>query len=492
MVLPPCSNWIQSGGRPLLTSGQNAAKGPADRCGDSAAASFVLPYFYPVKQMDWKRLLSLKKQGHAGQRKRADEPDYRSSFEVDFDRVVFSAPFRRLQDKTQVVPMPEDGFVHSRLTHSLETASVGRSLGRLVGAAVLRKHPELLAAGYRAYDFGSITAAACLAHDIGNPPFGHSGEKAIASYFAAGPGQCYREQLAPDQWCDLIRYEGNASGFRLLTQTQNGVAGGLRLTYATLGTFTKYPKDSSPAAEPGLGGQKFGFFQAEAETFGVIAQNLGLLPQGRNRWARHPLAFLVEAADDICYTIIDFEDGLNLGLIPETLALEYLIPIVEKRLIREKYDSLRVPADRFAYLRALTIGILLEDLTAVFVEHEADILAGSLSQPLIKKSRYDAQLSDIIGICIEKMYHSKGVIEKELSGFEVLTSLLHHFITAALSGETERSQRDRLLLARLPEEFKGADFHADSTYLRLLNICGFLSGLTDTTALHLFRTLSGH
>ena len=274
--------------------------------------------------MNWEQLLSLKRHGDTETRLRKDQDETRLGFEVDYDRIIFSDSFRSLQDKTQVVPLSKTDFVHTRLTHSLEVSVVARSLGRTVGKKLIEKYPDLQEKGYQANDFGAIVAAAALAHDIGNPPFGHSGEKAIGEYFKTGNGQQFQSELTDKQWQDLIDFEGNANGFKILTESREGVEGGLRLSYATLGAFMKYPKESLPKKPSShIVDKKYGVFQSEIEAFKDVTKTLGL-PQLRAdenlAFNRHPLAFLVEAADDICYTIIDFEDGINLGLIDEEFA----------------------------------------------------------------------------------------------------------------------------------------------------------------------------
>jgi len=271
--------------------------------------------------MNWQQLLSLKRFGDTNKRLRKEQDETRLGFEVDYDRIIFSSEFRSLQDKTQVIPLSQTDFVHTRLTHSLEVSVVGRSLGRIVGKKVLQKHPHLQSVhGYQINDFGAIVATAALAHDIGNPPFGHSGEKAIGEFFKTGNGKRYKNQLKNKEYQDLCDFEGNANGFKILTQSRAGRNGGLRLSYATLGTFTKYPKESLPKKPSNhISDKKYGFFQSDKKAFIDVAKELGLIKRSDENlsFTRHPLAYLVEAADDLCYTIIDFEDGINLGLISE-------------------------------------------------------------------------------------------------------------------------------------------------------------------------------
>lgn len=444
--------------------------------------------------MNWEQLLSLKRQGDKNKRLRKEQDDTRLGFEVDYDRIIFSAPFRSLQDKTQVIPLSKTDFVHTRLTHSLEVSVVGRSIGRLVGKKIIEKYPHLKEVhGYQPNDFGAIVAAASLAHDIGNPPFGHSGEKAIGEYFKIGNGKQFKDQLSEKEWQDLIDFEGNANGFSLLTATRPGIEGGLRLSYATLGAFMKYPKESLPKKPTkNISDKKYGFFQTDKAFFGDVAKELGMIPNktGNNiGFERHPLAYLVEAADDICYTIIDFEDGINLGLVSEDFALEYLIKLVKDSIDTPKFNALTTKEDRISYLRALAIGSLINDVVKVFVENEELILQGKFPYALTEKSKYTAQMNDIISISVKNIYQSREVIEKELVGYQIIQTLLDKFITAFNNKfHGEASNYDNLLLKMLPEKFLN---EKESLYSRLLHICHYVSLLTDGNALELFNTING-
>lgn len=444
--------------------------------------------------MNWEQLLSLKKQGDKGKRLRKEQDDTRLGFEVDYDRIIFSSAFRSLQDKTQVIPLSKTDFVHTRLTHSLEVSVVGRSIGRLVGKQIIEKYPHLREVhGYQPNDFGAIVAAASLAHDIGNPPFGHSGEKAIGEYFKTGNGKQFQEQLSEKEWQDLIDFEGNANGFSLLTASRPGIEGGLRISYATLGAFMKYPKESLPKKPTShISDKKYGFFQTDKEFFKEVAEELGMIPNKSGNdigYERHPLAFLVEAADDICYTIIDFEDGINLGLVSEDFALEYLINLVKDSIDTKKFNSLITKEDRISYLRALAIGSLINDVVKVFIENEELILQGKFHHALTEKSKYVAQMNDIIKLSIKNIYQSREVIEKELVGYQIIQTLLDKFITAFNNQfHGEASNYDRLLLKMLPEKFHD---EKNDLYKRLLHICHYVSLLTDGNALELFNTING-
>ncbi len=443
--------------------------------------------------MTWEQLLSLKRQGDTSKRLRIEQDDTRLGFEVDYDRIIFSSAFRSLQDKTQVIPLSKTDFVHTRLTHSLEVSVVGRSIGRLVGKKIIEKYPHLSAVhGFHMNDFGAIVAAAALAHDIGNPPFGHSGEKAIGEYFSIGKGQQFKEHLTLKQWQDLIDFEGNANGFSVLTSSRPGIEGSLRLSYATLGAFTKYPKESLPKKPTkNISDKKYGFFQSDKDFFKEVAEELGMISNKSGEdigYERHPLAFLVEAADDICYTIIDFEDGINLGLVSEDFALEYLIKLVKDTIDAAKYQTLTTKEDRISYLRALAIGNLINDAVRVFVENEEAILQGKFHFALTDKSKYKAQMDDIIKLSVKNIYQSREVIEKELSGYQIINTLLDKFITAFNNNhEGKATNYDKLLLKILPEKHH---LEKENLYDRLLHICHYISMLTDGKAVELFKIVS--
>lgn len=445
--------------------------------------------------MHWEQLLSLRRQGDKGKRLRKEQDDTRLGFEVDYDRIIFSSAFRSLQDKTQVIPLSKTDFVHTRLTHSLEVSVVGRSLGRLVGKKIIEKYPYLKEIhGFHMNDFGAIVAAASLAHDIGNPPFGHSGEKAIGEYFKIGKGQKYKDQLTEKQWQDLIDFEGNANGFSVLTSSRPGNEGGLRISYATLGAFMKYPKESLPKKPtPNIADKKYGFFQTDKKFFEEVASELGLIANKSGNdigFERHPLAYLVEAADDICYTIIDFEDGINLGLVSEDYALEYLIKLVKDSIDTAKYKTLETKEDRISYLRALAIGSLINDAVNVFIENEEAILQGKFPFALTDKSKYKAQMDDIIRLSVKNIYQSREVIDKELKGYQIINTLLDKFITAYNNKfDGNATNYDNLLLKVLPERHHLEKAHL---YERLLHICHFVSLLTDGNALIYYRNILGH
>ena len=419
----------------------------------------------------------------------------RSEFQKDYDRIIFSSAFRRLQNKTQVLPFPKSDYVRNRLTHSLETASVGRSLGNIVGKTILEKYPDLKRKlKIQATDFGHLVSAACLTHDIGNPPFGHSGEDAIASYFQSEKAQEFIKDLTHKQKADLQNFEGNASGFRLIANTLEKVSnfpGGLRLTRGTYATFVKYPKESLPdrKAENKASLKKFGIYQSEIEEFeNQIAKPLNLITQHTvegKAWKRFPLTFLVEAADDICYHIIDFEDGYHMNFVPFKLLEELFQAIIdwdEKNLNR--YKEIYSEREKVNYLRSLAINQLVKDTSDIFLEREQEFLSGDLDVPLLnllleKKSEI---LKRIIGYSVENIYQSDPVLKIEVTGQKVIPNLLHHFIQAILTPETHKQ-----LFKLLPEEYR----FGKNKYEKILNITMFVSNMTDRQAVELFRNLNG-
>ncbi|RKR14605.1 dGTPase [Maribacter vaceletii] len=444
--------------------------------------------------MHWEQLLSLKRQGDTFKRLRKEQDETRLGFEVDYDRIIFSKAFRSLQDKTQVIPLSKTDFVHTRLTHSLEVSVVGRSLGRIAGKKIVEKHPYLSEIhGYKFNDFGAIVAAAALSHDIGNPPFGHSGEKSIGEFFKTGAGKKYQSVLSKKEYQDIIDFEGNANGFKLLTESKEGVSGGLRLSYATLGAFMKYPKESLPKKPTKhIADKKFGFFQSEKEAFINVANELGL-KQTRNgdkvSYARHPLTFLVEAADDICYTIIDFEDGINLGLISEDYALEYLIKLVKDSINTKKYNSLVYREDRLSYLRALAINTLITDAIDIFITNEDAILKGDFHVSLLDKSTYAAQIKDIITLSVNKVYKAQEVIEKEIAGYKIISDILDVYSSALINEkENKASNYDRLMISTLPKFYQRTEI---SLYNILLNTCCYVASLSDSAAVHIHNKIMG-
>jgi len=437
----------------------------------------------------WIPLLS---SARRGQRFDSTGAPSRSAFEQDFDRIIFSQPFRRLQDKTQVHPLPEHDFVHTRLTHSLEVSSVGRSLGKRVGEVIMQRHPSL-SESLSLFDFGAIVAAGALAHDVGNPPFGHAGETSISDFFAHHPeGQLFQAEVTPAEWQDLIRFEGNAQGFRILNKNQYG----LKCTFATLGAFTKYPvsADFEPRDTARRSQKKFGFFQSEAEAFREVAQATGMLSLPNGAYARHPLAFLVEAADDICYSIIDLEDGCNLGLVSYADArslFEAVITSAKGKL--GKLDQLPSLAERIGFLRALAIGDLMEECSTLFLDNEEAILRGTFDQALADHCASKTALKQIIKISVQQIYRARQVVEIEAAGHEVLPGLLAEFTQAGYYLlQNRKSGKYNNLQHLIPPDIRGVITQPGTTvYTMLRAILDFVSGLTDRHALGLYRKIKG-
>ena len=402
--------------------------------------------------MNWQQLISNKRFGL--EQIHDMRKDERSEFQRDFDRLIFSAPFRRLQNKTQVFPLPGSIFVHNRLTHSLEVSCVGRSLGDSIATKLLARHPELVST--HVSEIGAIVSAACLAHDLGNPPFGHSGEKAIATYFSEGKGITLQSQLSSMEWEDLTHFEGNANAFRLLTHQFRGRRkGGFVMTYSTLASIVKYPFPSILAGKK----LKFGFFTTEIEDYIKIAEELGIKRLSQEgepiRYARHPLVFLVEAADDICYQMMDIEDAYKLKLLtPRETKELYQLFLDEKK--KERVDEVfRLVTDeneQIAYLRATAIGILVKECTQVFMNNEESILEGNFEGALIKHISKPLNMAyqQCTKVAVEKIYRSRDVLDIELAGFHVISTLLELMIDAVQSPDKAYSE---LLINRVSSLF---------------------------------------
>ena len=440
--------------------------------------------------MDWERLISAKRLGMEDFE--SVHKDDRSAFLRDYDRLIFSAPFRRLQNKTQVFPLPGSVFVHNRLTHSLEVSCVGRSLGNNVSRGIIREHPEL--AHTNLTEIGNIVSAACLAHDMGNPPFGHSGEKAISAYFTEGKGQILKEQFAnaPGQWTDIINFEGNANAFRLLAHQFIGRRkGGFAMTYSTLASIVKYPYSSILAQ----GKHKFGFFESEAPIFARIADELGIIrfsqPGDPLRYARYPLVWLVEAADDICYLLMDLEDAHKLKLFSTENTINLMMDFLEpdqRDHARSVIGMLTDVNEQVSYLRSKLVGVLVEECTQVFLDNEKAILDGTFSGSLIKHISPTPReaYSHCAELSIQKIYHSRDVLEVELAGFRIISTLLDLMVEAVLNPEREYS---KLLIDRVSSQY---DINAKDIYNRILAVLDYISGMTDVYALDIYRKINGN
>jgi len=414
----------------------------------------------------------------------------RSEFQRDFDRIVFSSAFRRLQDKTQVFPLAQNDYVRTRLTHSLEVASVGRSLGVLAGDHVLRAHPELSGTGYSAGDFGAIVAAACLAHDIGNPPFGHAGEAAIQSWFTSSAlGRSVLARLTPAERADFERFEGNAQTFRILARLgMPDNAGGMQLTCATLAAVAKYPRPAHLplAAPPGISGKKHNFFHADRERFDAVARAAGLLQRdARARcWCRHPLAFLVEAADDISYCVIDVEDAFRAGEVRYAEIEPLYRGIVADPAAWTKAGAIATDEKRVEYLRARTIDALVAEAADAFAAREQAMLDGAFDEELIALIPHAQALEAFRALARDRVYHSAVVLNLQSPGAAILGELLDAFVGAveAAAGGASRPPASAIL-DLLPGQFLSADGRpAADLYARVLAVTDFISGMTDSYA----------
>ena len=428
---------------------------------------------------------------------RKTSPD-RTNFERDFDRVVFSSAFRRLQDKTQVIPLPESDFVHTRLTHSLEVSCVARSLGKIAGKTIIDRHKL---ADLHASDFGAICATAALAHDIGNPPFGHSGEASISHYFTQGKGVELKSLITDEaKWKDLTSFEGNANGFKILTNYNPASGGNVNLTFTTLAAFTKYPtqsfKTDTDIVKGKVSQKKYGYFQSEKDIFRTIFSHLEVDQLNEYSWRRHPLAFLVEAADDICYRIIDFEDGIRIGLIPFHEGEELLKAVIGKDFDPQRYNEIGDQREKIAYLRAKSINTLINAASGIFLDNEEALLNGKLDASLIDllPESISEPLNQILMLSVERVYRSKNVLEIEIAGFNVVGELLDAFINAVNDYHTfgknlkkERPYSDKLVRL-FPKQFL---IESDDHYLRTLRVCEFVAGMTDSYAVTLFRRIKG-
>ncbi len=435
--------------------------------------------------MNWNQLICDKRLGM--EEFHDDRHHTRSDFQRDYDRLIFSSPFRRLQNKTQVFPLPGSIFVHNRLTHSLEVSSVGRSMGNEIALRLRDKYASV--SWIQKLDcLRDIVAAACLCHDLGNPPFGHSGEKTISTYFSEGNGQALKEQVGNREWADLINFEGNANSFRLLTHRFKGRRnGGMAMTYSSLASIVKYPYSSLHAGEKG----KFGFFSSEEEIFRRVATQLGMPETDSGKFARNPLVYVTEAADDICYQIMDLEDAHKLKIIGLQEVVELLLGFfgsTDKERMQRMMNHLDDPNEKIAYLRSNAIGAMVVDCADVFSKNEETILAGEFRGTLV--DNMNPRLKDAYAKCSatawNKIYCAPEVVDIELAGNRIITYLLDTLMDAVMNPDKNYS---RLLLNIIPGQY---DTSASTLYERIQSVLDHISGMTDVYALDLFRKLNGH
>ena len=437
--------------------------------------------------MDWAKLLSTKRFGW--EKGSTQELETRSHFQRDYDRIIFSSPFRRLQNKTQVFPLPGSVFVHNRLTHSLEVASVGRSLGNNIVPFIKQQTPREL--HQIVEQIPTIVSTACLAHDMGNPPFGHSGEDSIKDYFAKNEHD-YKNLLSSEQWSDLTKFEGNANALRLLTQKMEGKReGGFRLSYPVLSSIVKYPWESTLEGE-----KKFGFFQTEKSWYSQIANDMGLYQTSQKplAFARHPLVYLVEAADDICYQIMDIDDAHKLGILSTSkvkeLFMAFFDPTLDSSWIQSIEKTLRSVTDKneqVAFLRSMTIGKLTQACTKVFIHSYNQVMEGQPVKSLIKQidSTESIALDSVKKISVDEIYNHHTVVEIELAGFQILSTLLDKICPTLINPDDNYSKK---VLRLIPKQFIQKEQPA---YNRLLSAVDFISGMTDIYALEMYQTFTG-
>lgn len=440
--------------------------------------------------MDWQQLISSKRLGQ--EHRHIERHDDRSEFKRDYDRLIFSAPFRRLQNKTQVFPLPGSVFVHNRLTHSLEVASVGMSLGNDVAARIIsERRPELRGTLFE--EIGQIVSTACLAHDLGNPPFGHSGEKAIQTFFTEGEGRALQQQVSEAFWSDITHFEGNANGFRLLTHQFKGRRpGGFVMTYSTVASIVKYPYSSLAPSRKG----KFGFFVSEQPIWQRLAEEMGIrqlsAPGEPLRYARHPLVYLVEAADDICYEIMDLEDAHKLKIVSydtvSQLFLDFFDPDTQQKILQRIHDEqLTDENEKVVYLRACVIGKLENECVNAFVEHEDEILDGTFSGSLVDhiSTRQREAYEHCATLSVERIYRSRPVLDVELSGYQIMATLMQKMTDAVMNPQRYYSQQ---LIGRVSSQY---DITADDLETRLMAVIDYISGMTDVYALDVYQKICG-
>lgn len=455
-----------------------------------------------ILNMNWETIFTTQR---IGQQKESAGP--RSGFQKDFDRIIFSSAFRRLQNKTQVFPLPGSTFVHNRLTHSLEVASVGRSLGSMVGEKLSREIADKSSDSYEfyRYELANVIAAGCLAHDIGNPAFGHSGEKAISAYFLSNAeltidGKKLRSFFSDKEWADISNFEGNANAIRILTHIFKGrLVAGLGLTYTTIASILKYPCEATGINKQYKHRKKFGFFQSESEAIRTIANELGMQrEEGESLiFKRHPFVYLVEAADDICYSIIDMEDAHRLGILSHDLVKDSFFHVIsclhaEKNFHDRTLDTYKKIEDvneKISFLRARAINLLTTRAAEVFWENRQQILDGSFNDTLLDNIENKCgALKEVMKISNDKIYNHDTVLEIEIAGYNVMSELLSLFVPALLKQKADH--KDQKVLKLFPAQFREFE-ETKSPYEKVLNAFDLISGMTDLYATEMYRKLKG-
>lgn len=449
--------------------------------------------------MDSSKLNQLYTSHRAGLNMPTNSIERRRAYQRDYDRVIFSSAFRSLQDKTQVFPLPNGVLVHNRLTHSLEVSSVGRSLGVLIGQRICENYGrELTGEGkeFYAYDLYNVLATACLCHDIGNPAFGHAGEDAISAFFRKNPE--LKKFFTEAGWQDLVHFEGNANALRLLTKSGNkNHENGLQLTYSTLCSIAKYPCESTARDKKDIHRKKFGFFQPEKEIFTDIAKKTAMIENSSSplAYSRHPFVWLVEAADDICYNLMDLEDAHQLGIIEHTVCVDLLKNLVlhlgldNLKTIENRLNTINEKNQRIAYLRSKAIGGLIMRAADIYLTHFEEILNGNFQRSLFDIISDDtSELSQIIDFSIHNVYNHIRVVEIENAGYNVMYELLSHLIPSVILPKEQREMSDKKAIRLLPADFL---YEQGSEAERIWGVLDYVSGMTDTFATTLYRKIKG-
>lgn len=443
-----------------------------------------------MSTMQWEKLLSAKRWSNEDKYV-ANQVDARSEFQRDYDRLIFSSPFRKLQNKTQVFPLPGSVFVHNRLTHSLEVASVGRSLGRIFYNKLRENEPEIDVRLPLMSEVGNIIGSACLAHDLGNPAFGHSGEAAISYYFTDGDGKQYESQVSKEQWADLTHFEGNANALRILTHPFTGRGNGsYALTYSTLASIAKYPCAAIAGNIKGkINQKKYGFFNSEQAGFEKIAAELSLMKIQDEPliYKRHPLVYLVEAADDICYNVIDLEDAHRLNILSYNEVEELLLPLCNSQNMPKYLANIEDEDAKISYMRARAINSLIKECSDIFYTEQDSIMNGEFNHSLmdVLDEPYRSVLKKIEEVSIKKIYNYAAVVQIEIAGYKVMNGLLEEFIPAYLINKSKYHEK---LVALMPKQFLTPN---TDVYSKIQAVLDFVSGMTDIYAVELFRKIKG-
>lgn len=453
--------------------------------------------------MDWTNCFTQARIGDTKERE-----DVRSQYTRDYDRIIFSSPFRRLQNKTQVFPLPGTSFVHNRHTHSLEVASVGRSLANIIGNNIAES--DIIEKGHNAYEFykynlSTVVSAACLAHDIGNPAFGHSGEDAISEYFKSQQnksveGNSLRSFFNDSEWNDLTNFEGNANAFRILTKVYKGKSPyGMGITMSTLSAMLKYPCNSSQIDKSKKHTKKYGYFQSEKSAFNHLVNTIGYNDDSNNNSIklRHPFVLIVEAADDICYNIIDMEDAHRLGILSTKIVSDSFLQIIQDvsadasghEKMADIFRKIGDPNESIAFLRSILINTLITESSKIFIENKSSILEGKFNNSLVGVIESKSSgIRDLMNLSIDRIYKSPSVIEVEIAGFHVMSELLSVYIPSVL--KNERNALDKSILSMIPVQYSG-EVNDDNPYLRVMNVLDHISSMTDAYATEHYRRVKG-